>query len=189
MTHSHTPYAALWYTPENAAQRTKVSQALSRQINIDKIAPLPRLSLVGLQEDEYGEYELELLSKAEEYGLKLSYTNPYTRKTVSFDDLEYMVLLYENLDDEGLLIAEKAHIYHIPIQESHLKNIMNLRFEIEDYELELDSADRAGIDWDTSVYDPEGLRAAVDEANWNFQQQYWDYRDSVDAAYKAGRGV
>ena len=66
---------------------------------------------------------------------------------------------------------------------------MRLHFEIEDYELLLDSADNAHIDWDTSTYDPEGLEVAVAEANWNFEQQYWDYRNGVLGIYRAGRGV
>ena len=251
MTHSHTAYIPIWYTPENAAKYKNTAESVSRQINFDKIQPLPRLSLVALDEEygeyelellskaetyglsvpretsnavdfaeleylvgqyealkakglalprlhsqwfldlnEYGKYELELLSKANSYGLKLPYfSTDYDDEVPNMAELEYLVCLYENLDEEGLELAEKARIYHIPIKEYHLKDIMKLRFEIEDYELLLDRAMNAHIDWDTSTYDPEGLESAVAEANWNFEQQYRDYRMSVSIAYRVGRGV
>jgi hypothetical protein len=184
MTHSSlTQYVPLWYKLENIG---KYNSDVSRQINIDKIQPLPRLSLQASLLNEYGEFELELLSKANAYGLKI----PYVKKDLEdFAELEYLVDQYEGLSEDGKFIAEKARIYHIPINEAHLKNIMKLCHEIEDYELLLDSADNAHIDWDTSTYDPEGLEVAVAEANWNFEQQYWDYRNGVLGIYRAGRGV
>lgn len=187
MTHSHTAYIPIWYTPENAAKYKNTAESVSRQINIDKIAPLPRLSLVVLQEDEYGEYELELLSKAEAYGLSVPYTNPYTCKTVSFDDLEYLVCLYENLDEEGWELTEFARSYHMSIQEYHLKDIMKLRFEIDDYEKLLNTASNLHIDWDTSTYDLQGLIEAIAEATEASQENHNNYVLTINAVYRAGR--
>ena len=136
MTHSSlTQYVPLWYKPENIGKYSDAS--LAQQINFDKIQPLVRLSLQASLLNEYGEFELELLSKANAYGLKI----PYSKKDLEdFAELEYLVDQYEALDEDGKFIAEKARIYHIPIKESHLEDIMRLHFEIEDYELLLDSA-------------------------------------------------
>jgi len=181
MTHSHSTYNPLWYKPENIGKYNDIARPITLDIQL-----LPRLAIKLSTPEEYGEFELELLSKANTYGLHISYTPSGLE---DFAELEYLVGQYEALDVDGKFIALKARIYHIPIKESHLEDIIRLHFEIEDYELLLDRADNAGIDWDTSTYDPEGLECAVAEANWNFEQQYWDYRNGVLSIYRAGRGV
>jgi hypothetical protein len=180
MTHSPTTYTPLWYKPENIGKYN-----ISRQTNIDKISPLPRLSLVKL-EGVYGEYELELLSKADSYGLELP---RFSNGEESFADLEYLISLYEALDEEGLEIAERARIWHMPIKQYHLEDINKLRLEAENYEKRLDEASILWIGWDTSTYDPQGLIEAIAEASGAAEEEYRNYRKEVNAYYNASRGV
>ena len=183
--HTHTTYVPIWYTPENAAKYKNTAESVSRQINIDKISPLLRLNLVALDE-VHGEYELELLSKAESYGLSVPHD---TSNTVDFGELEYLVCLYENLDEEGLELAERARVWHMPIKEYHLKDIYKLRFEIEDYDKQLDEASALWIGWETDTYDPQGLAEAIAEAKGEAEEDHRNYIWVKNSVYRAGRGV
>jgi hypothetical protein len=191
--HTHTTYIPIWYTPENVAKYKNTAESVSRQINIDKISPLLRLNLVALDE-VHGEYELELLSKAESYGLKVPYIDAFSlnssnKQEVDFGELEYLVLLYEYLDEEGLELAERARNWYMPIKEYHLKDIYKLRFEIEDYEKQLDEASTLWIGWETDTYDPQGLAEAIAEAKGEAEEDHRNYIWVKNSVYRAGRGV
>lgn len=155
-------YTPLWYKPESVCKYNDIARPITLQL-------LPRLSLQVSTPEEYGEYELELLSKAESYGLKIPYIdvfslNSFNKQEVDFGELEYLVCLYENLDEDGLELAERARVWHMPIKEYHLKDIYKLRFEIEDYDKQLDEASTLWIGWETDTYDPQGLAEAIAEA-------------------------
>lgn len=147
----------------------------------------------------YEAWKSTLLAKAALYGVPLDHDKNNiksiydTIKAYENEQIELSQRTIEPFNNNHLgeyekYIIEKAIAYHIPIAINNL-DINKLCYEIEDYELLLDSADNAKIDWDTSIYDPEGLESAVAEVNWNFEQQYWDYRNGVIGIYNAGRGV
>jgi hypothetical protein len=102
----------------------------------------------------YGLFELELLAQSGRYGIALP-------QPLDFGELEYLISMYESLDEEDMFFVEQAQNYRIPIKEHHLLNIMKLCFEIEDYESSLKQASKLGLNWDTSVYDPFGLVEAI----------------------------
>lgn len=179
---SLTQYTPLWYKPENIGKYNEAA----RQINFDKISPLPRLALQASTPEEYGEFELELLSKANAYGLEISYTPSGLE---DFAELEYLVDQYEALDEDGKFIVKQARDYHIPIKDSHLEDIMRLHFEIEDYESLLDEASKLCLDWDTSHYDINGLMEAIAECREEQANDYRCYVLTVNSVYRAGRGL
>ena len=182
MTHSSlTQYIPLWYKPENIGKYNDIA----RPINLD-IQLLPRISIQASTPEEYGEYELELLSKAGAYGLKI----PYAKKDLEdFAELEYLVDQYEALDEDGLELAERARIWHMPIKEYHLEDINKLRHEIENYEKMLDEASTLWIGWETSTYDPQGLMEAIAEATGDYEDDHRCYVFTVNNVYRAERGV
>ena len=182
--YAHVTHVPSWYRAENVVKHD--DDSLTEQTTLNKIQPLPRLSLHTLDVDEYGEFELELLDKASSYGFDI----PYIKKNlVDFAELGYLIDEYEALDEEGKFFVQQANNYHIPIKAYHLRDIITLSFEIEDYASLLNRANELRIDWDTSTYDSKGLEIAILEATLESEAECCHYRNSLIQDYKSMRGL
>jgi hypothetical protein len=65
------------------------------------------------------------------------------------------------LGDRGKELLDKVSQYRIPIDKNNL-NWFDLIDEVADYELLLEEAYRAGVDWDISEYDPVALQQEIE---------------------------
>lgn len=89
-------------------------------------------------------------------------------------NMRLVVAQQENdyLGEWEIEIIKKARFYNIPYQPNNI-DWAELDHEINEYENLLDRALELNFDWDTSIYDPVGLRCAIIECEQNNETSWY----------------